>query len=117
MAGATTGVGTGRAGVLEVPVSSRGRKLWPESLRASFQYGEVQGVAVGLAAAVGWGKDPRQARALDVEVPQKEGWTWLKRGHLGGGCWSLPCVGGGKRRCEMIWGKWGSPQERRREPD
>lgn len=69
----------GRVGVLEVPESSRDRKLWPESLRASCQYGEAQGVAVGLAAAVEWGEDPREARDLDVEVTQKEGWTQVKR--------------------------------------
>lgn len=36
---------------------------------------------------------------LAVEVTQKEGWPWLKRGPVGGKGW----------RHEMIWGKGRSP--------
>lgn len=51
-------------------------------------------MATGLLAAAEWGEDPGEDKVLGVEVTQKEGWAWLRRGHLGGKCWSLPSVGG-----------------------
>lgn len=39
---------------------------------------------MGLVAVMEWGEDPGEARALGVEVTQKEGWPWLRRGPLGG---------------------------------
>lgn len=78
------GTGAGRTGALEVPESSRDRTLWSESLWVSSRHGEVQGLAMGLVAVMEWGKDPGEARVLGVEVTQKDGWPWLRRGPLGG---------------------------------
>ena len=43
-------------------------------------------MATGLLAAAEWGEDPGEDKVLGVEVTQKEGWAWLRRGHLGGKC-------------------------------
>lgn len=64
--------GVRRAGVPEVPESSRDRRLWSETLWANSQYGEVQGVAMGLRAAVGGVKTLERPGCWLLKSPRKK---------------------------------------------
>lgn len=102
----------GRAGFFEVPESLRGRKLWPESLWASSRYGEVQG-----RGPWGWGLLWNGVKTLErsgcwvLKSPRKKAGPGSGESPWEARAGAFPMWGGGRRRCEMIWGKWGSPQD------